>query len=220
MLDIGIVPTKNGYAAVGLRKTLGKRKTLTIRAPFEISEELKIRILGQLSREIAEYLDEVGKWEGIGWGAFFWALAGGIVLVADRIWQYSLRIAVLYGWVRIWFLGDGFLIFLPYLMKFRHRLKAKKIRRFYENADAVILCQETNWPTLIESSKGEIDFIKGMIKKWSELSPYYEQMLEVDPPWIFDAVPFTLWGRIRNWILGPPIRLPRMIYFVGNGTIC
>jgi len=215
MVNIGIVPTKYGYAAVGLRKTLGKQDVLEIHAPFPVSEELKTRILGNLSREIAVYLDEVGRWEGIGWAAFFWAVVGGIALVADRIWQYSLRIAALYGWVRCWFLGDGLLILLPYLAKLPHRKRAKKIRTFYENG-AVICVLERDWPTFLGGIQAEVATIKIYMAEWPELSPYYEQMLEVDPPWAFDVVPTTALGRIRNWILGPPTRLPRMVFFLGE----
>jgi len=217
MVNIGIVPTKYGYAAVGLRTTLGKQDVLEIHAPFPVSEELKTRILGNLSREVAVYLDEVGRWEGIGWAVFLWTVVGGGALIADKIWQYSLKVAILYGWVRFWFLlCDGLFLFCPFLIKYPHRLRANKIRAFYENSNAIVIHQEMNWPTLIDSDKNEADFIKDMIEKSPELSLYYKQTLEIEPPKAFDVVPATVLGRIRNWFLGQPIRLPRMIYFIGE----
>jgi hypothetical protein len=217
MVEIGIVPTKYGYAAVGLRTTLGKQDVLEIHAPFPVSEELKTRILGNLAREIAVYLDEVGRWEGIGWAAFFWALVGGIALVADRIWQYSTSLILLYSWVRVWFLCDGLVLFLPWIAKTPHRRRAKKIQAYYGANNAIVLYQETNWPVWEKGlGNNEVEYIEEVMNQYPTLIPYYEQLLEKDPPWAFDIVPSTALKRIRNWILGPPIRLPHAIFYIGE----
>jgi len=218
MVEIGIVPTAKGYAAVGLPKTLGKTDNLIIRAPFRVSEDLKTRILGRLHREVAEYLWEVGKWEGIGLAVFLWAIAEAMVLYVciGTLVGYGMKFAILYGWVRFWFLSSGLLLFFPYLAKVLHRRRAKKIREYHEGGRYVGSWIECQWPKA-ENLGGpdEEEYIAEMMATYPKLRPYYEQILRVDPPEAMDLYPFTILGRIRNWIFGPPLRLPRMVYYVG-----
>lgn len=216
MVEIGIVPTAKGYAAVGLRKTLGKTNTLIIRAPFHVSDDLKTRMLGRLSREAAGYLWQVGKWEGIGLVVFLWAVTGLITLATSRIWDYGTKMALLYGWVRVWFLADGVWLFLPWVFKILHRRRANRIRKYFKGEQQII-SQIEDWPQAVTSDMiDEREYILDKMEKHPELIPYYKQMLEVDPPRGLDWYPATLLGRIRNWIFGTPIRLPHMIYYIGR----
>jgi len=217
MVEIGIVPTKVGYAAVGLRETLGKSKKLIIRAPFLVSEDLKTRILGRFYREVADYLWDVGKWEGIGFVALLWAVVGIITLACNRLFTYGTKFVLLYLWVRIWFLADGVFLFLPYIFKVSHRLRARRVRKILDGMDVDI--ELVDWPTL-EIGNQELDegeYIADMMERFpNSLGKYYNQMLQIDPPWLMDQYPFTVLSRVRNWVLGAPIRLPQMIYFVGR----
>lgn len=217
MIEIGIVPTKKGYAAVGLRKTLGKSEKLIIRAPFPVTKDLETRILGRLYREVADYLWDVGKWEGIGFVALLWAVASISVIATNRLLDYGLKMILLYFWVRLWFTSDGLLLFLPYLMKVTHRARASRIRKAKENL--VVEVELMDWPTLsfVRPDPDEEDCIRDMMDRFPQsLGPYYIQMLKVDPPWLMDQYPFTFLARARNWIMGSPIRLPRAVYYIGR----
>jgi len=215
MVEIGIVPTPHGYAAVGLRDTLGKDITaIRIRTPLSIAGDVQDRIVGNLLLEVADYLYTVSRYRGIGLLAFLWAAAGVAALLLNKLGGYGFKFIALYGWVRVWFLCDGLWLFLPYIAKLKHRLLYRRIKRFLESPKVEVKL-ENNWPKLTDVPPGDEEAsLQALAEEWENAAAFYQQMLKRDPPGFSDHFPATVWERLLNLLRGAPIRLPRMVYYV------
>ena len=215
-MEIGIVPTKYGYAAVAAHQSLFDGEELTIHSPVPLPDDLKVQLLGQFSDEAARYLWAVGRWEHIGLTALVWAALGVAAIAVSSLWAYGWQLIVLYGWVRLWFLGDGIWLLLQFLARIPHRRRAQRLRRLCRAHPRVMI--QPRWPRLdaVNSALAEVECLRDLSERFPALAPFYAQMLRIEPPALLERQPLSAGGRIRNLLLGYPLRLPRMIWYVGE----
>lgn len=211
-----VVPTTHGYALVVLRSDLRQGGPLTIRTPVGLADDVRIQVRGQFLSDISRYLWEISRWEGIGFVALAWAVFSIATLAASSIWDYGWRLIGLYGWVRLWFLGDGIWLLCQYLAKTKDRAIAATLRKSCEYL-FLDMIRAPGWPTLEDGQEtDEIAYIRDMMTRYPHTAPYYGQILTIDPPRIMETLPLKILPRIRNLLLGPPVRPPAMVYYVGR----
>jgi len=213
-MQVAIIPTKFSFVAVALGPFDG---TWKVASSKPLPEDLLVQLKGQISHKLAQYCWETSPWSGI-WGiALLWAAWGALALGLSNLWDYGLRTALLYGWIRILFFGNGIWLLCHTIYHWRGLKHARLIRNHLLDGEWVI--GGPRIPKTDEMFAGlhptERQFVKFMIVEFPRLAPWYEQLLKVEKPKVFRYFPLGAAGFLRQMLLGPEIPVPSLIFEVG-----
>jgi len=214
-MRIAVLPTKFGYSAIALGPFDG---TWEIASPKPLSEDLLVQLKGQISHRLAEYCWYISPWSGIWSIAVLWAAWGGLALGLSNLWGYGFRTALLYGWIRLLFFGNGIWLLCQTLYHWRGLRRARLIRTHLLDGE-----WETDEGLYVPPEKaigparslGEREFVQFMIGQFPHLAPWYEQLLRVEKPLVFRYWPLGVTGFLRQMLLGPEIPIPPLVFELG-----
>jgi hypothetical protein len=218
-MRVAILPTKFGYSAVALGPFDG---TWQIGSAEPMPEDLLIQLRAQISHRLARYCWELSPWTGIWMIALLWAAWGGLSLGLSSLWDYGVRTALLYGWIRLLFFGNGMWLLCQAVSHWRGLRRARLIRNHlldgdWEMDEGLYIPSHTQvvFPTPPDtlSEKG---YVKFMMETWPALSPWYEQLLRVEKPLLFRYYPLGFFGFLRQMLVGPIIPVPPLCFEMGT----
>lgn len=217
-MKVGIVPTKYGYSAVALGPfDDGKWELET---PKHISDEHLLQLRSQIAQRIAEWCQQLSPWRYTLPVAIPWAAWGAVVLAMyyTTIYNIAPKYVLLYGWIRLFFFGDGIRVLTQTLYHLPGVLRARRVakRLLTGNWDLphnlTVLLPLRSPPVADETEEEYLRWLRG---NYSHTAPYYDAMLEKRPPAIFDWWPLGAVGWLKRFFLGPKFRFPPMIFELG-----
>lgn len=216
-MHIGICATKYGYSAVCLGFfDDGKWKLST---PVKISDEHLLQLRSQIAQRLAEWCQQLSPWRYTLPVAIPWAAWGAVVLgmYYTTIYNIAPKYIVLYGWIRLFFFGDGIRILTQTLYHLPGVLRARRVAKQlltgnWETSGNLTLPLHTSTVRGLES---ETEYILRQKDNYPDAAPFYDAMLEKRPPAVFDWYPLGMIGWLRNFFLGPRYRLPIMVFEMG-----
>lgn len=215
-MQTGIVPTKHGYSAVALGPfDDGKWELHT---PKHISDEHLLQLRSQIAQRLAEWCQQLSPWRYTLPVAIPWAAWGLVVLgmYYTTLFNLAPKYIVLYGWIRLFFFGDGIRVLTQTLYHLPGVLKARRVAKRlltgnWELSNALTL-PTWDWYPIGET---ETEYLLRQILDFPDAAPFYDAMLEKRPPAIFDWYPLGMLGWLKNFFLGPRYRLPVMVFEMG-----
>lgn len=215
-MRIGVVPTKYGYSAVCLGPFDDGKWELS--SPKFVSEEHLLQLRSQIAHRLAEWCQQLSLWRFTLPVAIPWAAWGLVVLAMyyTTLFNYAPKFIVLYGWIRLFFFGDGIRILTQTLYHLPGVLKAQKVAKRlltgnWEFSEGYTC--PTRLPVLQDET--ETEYILRRRRNYPDTAPFYDVMLEKRPPAIFDWFPLGVVGWLRNFFLGPHYRFPVMVFELG-----
>lgn len=215
-MKVGVVPTKYGYSAVCLGPfDDGKWE---IASAKRISEEHLLQLRSQIAHKLAEWCRLFTPWRYALPIAIPWATWGAIVLGMYYVtmFNYGPKYIVLYGWIRLFFFGDGIRVLTQTLYHLPGVLKSRRVAKQLLTGTWEPLKGLTLLPRLSSTSgETETEYIWCGMKYCPDAIPFYEAMLEERPPAIFDWHPLGMVGWLRVFFLGPKFRFPVMVFEMG-----
>lgn len=216
-MRIGVVPSKYGYVAVCLAPFDDGKWELE--SPVPISSEHLLQLRSQIAQRLAEWCQQLSPWHFTLPVAIPWAAWGLVVLAMyyTSLMSIAPKYIILYGWIRLFFFGDGLQVLTTTLYHLPGVLKTQKIARRLLTGNWE-LSGELILPYRTEAMPGESETIYILRQKlnYPDAAPFYEAMLEERPPAIFDWYPLGMAGWLRNFFLGPRYRLPPMVFEMGT----
>jgi hypothetical protein len=216
-MQVAVLPVKSGYVAVSVGPFDG---TWKIDSPKPLPEDLLIQLRAQIAQKLAQYCWEISPWMGIWFVVFLWAAWGGLALGISSLWDYGLRTALLYGWIRILFFGNGIMLLSQCLYHWRGSKRARLIRnhlldRDWEVDAGLYIPRDTD-EVFAGLSPTERQFVEFMIVEYPHLTLWYKQLLKVEKPLIFRYIPLGAVGFLRQMLLGPEIPVPPLVFDLGT----
>lgn len=213
-MQLAVIPTKFGHSAVVLGPFDG---TWEISSHDPLPEDLLIQLKGQISHKLAQYCWEISPWTNVWLIALLWAAWGGLALGLSSLWDYGLRTALPYGWIRLLFFGNGVWLLCHVIYHWRGLRRARLIRNHLLDGDWIdgyLYIPKTN------SEPGNPDaterrLVELAIRVYPHLAPWYEQLLKVEKPLVFRYWPLGMGGFLRQMLLGPEIPVPSLIFEMG-----
>ena len=216
-MRVAVLPTRFGYTAVGLGPFDG---TWQIGSAQPMPEDLLAQLRGQITHKLAQYCWELSPWTGIWAIALAWAAWGALSLGLSSLWDYGARTALLYGWIRLLFFGNGIWLLCQTIYHWRGLKRARLVRNHLLDGDWELDDDQyipPDWQTHnLSAPTGEREYIEWMMKQWPHLSPWYEQLLRVEKPLLFRYYPLGFTGFLRQMLLGPTIPAPPLIFEMGQ----
>ena len=216
-MRVAVLPTKFGYSATALGPFDG---TWQIAAAKPMPEDLLVQLKGQISHKLAQYCWALAPWTGIWAVALIWAAWGTLSLGLSSLWDYGLRTALLYGWIRLLFFGNGAWLLSQTICHWRGLRRARLIRHHLLEGDWE-LDEELYIPprsrvVFSTDTLSEKEHVELLMKAWPQLVPWYEQMLRVERPLIFRYYPLGFVGFLRQMLVGPIIPVPPLCFEMGT----
>jgi hypothetical protein len=217
-MRVGIVPTKAGYSAVVLPKTVTESGWELEVPAVALSPDLLLQLKAQITQDLAEYCEEMSTWMGQFWISLLWAAWGLLALGVSSMWKFGLRTALLYGWIRVLFFGDGVWALSKYLCHLKGLRRAQWLRKHLAGGDNWwVMSRRLDFPVRehLPRHASETDVIEYAQEWFPEVDVYYSRMQEKQAPWVFRYIPLGFLGFIKRLAIGPKIVLPRMVYELG-----
>lgn len=215
-MRVVVIPTKFGYSAVALPPLDGK---WIIASPRTLPPDLLVQLRAQISHKLAQYCWELSPWTNIWSIALLWAAWGGLALGLSSLWNYGLRTALLYGWIRLLFFGNGVWLLSQTVSHWRGLKRARLIRNHLLDGDweldAGLYIPKDTDEMLAGTSPTERQFIEFMITQFPHLALWYEQLLKVEKPLVFRYWPLGFTGFLRQMLIGPIIPVPPLCFEMG-----
>ncbi len=215
-MKIGIVPTLYGYSAVVLPPYKGDWELLS---PTNLSSELKIQLRGQILAALAAFSHTMTPWTNTLKVALPWAIWGGTALFMRlaRYMEMGLKFVVLYGWIMIFFFGNGLFALGRFLYQLPNLFRARQIRHNVALGDWTI--SDVKMPDrmlLLLDDMTEKEYIEMVMSLYPQTKPFYEEMLTKEPPLAFRFWPLGLRELVVYLFVGPRIPPPHVVIELGD----
>lgn len=216
-MQTAIIPTKYGYSAVVLPETVTEEGWNLEIPAVNIPPDLLVQLKSQITQDLADYCHSLSDWVGQFWVALIWAAWGITALAVSSMWKYGLQTALLYGWIRVLFFGDGVWALIGYLSHLRGLKRAAWLRKNLTKGEWVVK-HTLGLPVHLHMCRNatETDTIEYAINWFPEAKRYYERMEEKRENWVMRYVPLGILGFFKRLMMGPKIVLPRMVYELGE----
>ena len=215
-MRVGIVPTKYGYSAVCLPPFDDGKWELS--SPKHVGDEHLLQLRSQIAHRIAEWCQQLSPWRYTLPVAIPWAAWGAVVLAMyyTTIYNIAPKYVLLYGWIRLFFFGDGIRVLTQTLYHLPGVLRARRVAKQLLTGEwEVIEGLALPSHTVIIPGETEEGYLQWHIPRYPDAALFYEAMLEKRPPAIFDWWPLGVVGWLKRFFLGPKFRFPPMIFEVG-----
>lgn len=219
-MKIGCVPTKYGYSAVALPGNYNGDWELD--TPLQLPIDMLVQLRGQILHKLALYCHSIKPYAClkmvIFWGAWS-ALAFGLGIF--RLWTIAPKYLVLYGWIRIFFFGDGLFMLARSLCHLKALVDVRRIREGaalgeWISTDVEMPLRTEGAANYQDRPRSEENYIKTMSAFYPVTAPYYDEMLREEPPWVFSAWPLGVIGWLRRMFVGPRTPRPVLVFELGE----